>query len=141
VKIISWNVNGLRSVLRKGFVDYLDEEKPDILCVQEIKCRPDDVEKTWPAAYRAYFHPAEKPGYAGTAMFCKKAPLAVEPHVDIVSKNPDKEGRILTAELADFFLVNVYVPTPSATSAGSAIAKNGTTVFCATSSAWRRRSR
>jgi len=110
VKIISWNVNGLRSVLRKGFLDYIDEEKPDVLCVQEIKCRPEDVEAVWPAPYTAHFHPAERLGYAGTAMFCKKAPLAVEPHMDIVSKNPDKEGRILTAEFADFFLVNVYVP-------------------------------
>jgi exodeoxyribonuclease III len=110
VKIISWNVNGLRSILRKGFLDYLDQEKPDVLCVQEIKCRSEDVEKTWPAAYTAYFHPAEKPGYAGTAMFCKKAPLAVVPFADVVGKNPDKEGRVQTAEFADFFLVNVYVP-------------------------------
>ena len=108
MKIISWNVNGLRSVLRKGFLDYLDQEKPDVLCVQEIKCRRDDVEEIWPAAYTAYFHPAEKPGYAGTAMFCKKPPLGVAPQVDIAGI--DKEGRILTADFADFFLVNVYVP-------------------------------
>ena len=108
MKIVSWNVNGLRSVLRKGFVDYLGDEKPDVLCMQEIKCRPDDVEKTWPAAYTAYFHPADKPGYAGTAMFCRKKPLAIEPHVDIAGI--DKEGRVQTAEFADFFLVNAYVP-------------------------------
>jgi exodeoxyribonuclease-3 len=108
MKIISWNVNGLRSVLRKGLLAYLDKEKPDVLCVQEIKCRPDDVEKTWPAAYAATFHSADKPGYAGTAMFCRKKPLAVEPHVDIAGI--DKEGRVQTAEFADFFLVNAYVP-------------------------------
>jgi len=108
VKIVSWNVNGLRAVLRKGFLDYLVEEKPDILCLQEIKCRPDDVEEAWPAAYTAYFHSAEKPGYAGTAMFCNEKPLAIEPYVDVAGI--DKEGRVLTAEFADFFLVNVYVP-------------------------------
>jgi exodeoxyribonuclease-3 len=110
MKLISWNVNGLRSVLRKSFLDYIAQEKPDVLCLQEIKCRPEDVEAVWPAAYTAHWNPAEKPGYAGTAMLCKKAPLAITPHVEIVSKNPDKEGRILTAEFADFFLVNVYVP-------------------------------
>jgi exodeoxyribonuclease III len=108
MKIVSWNVNGLRSLLGKGFRDYLDKEKPDVLCVQEIRCRPDDVAQTWPAAYTAYWNPAEKPGYAGTAMFCKKPALAVVPYVDIAGT--DKEGRVLTAEFADFFLVNVYVP-------------------------------
>ncbi len=110
MKLISWNVNGLRSILRKGFLDYLDKEKPDILCLQEIKCRPEDVEKTMPAGYTVYFHPAKKPGYAGTAILCKEPPLAVAPHAEVVSKNPDNEGRVLTAELDDFFVVNVYVP-------------------------------
>ena len=110
VKLISWNVNGLRSILRKGFLGYLDEEKPDVLCVQEIKCRPEDVENAWPATYTAYWNPAAKPGYAGTAILCKKPPLAVAPYVDVAGKNPDNEGRVLTAEFADFFLVNVYVP-------------------------------
>ena len=110
MKLISWNVNGLRAVLRKNFLEYLEEEKPDILCVQEIKCRPGDVEGSLPAGYTAHFHPAEKAGYAGTAIFCKKAPLAVAPFVNVVGKTPDNEGRVLTAEFADFFLVNVYTP-------------------------------
>ena len=112
MKIISWNVNGLRSVLGKGFRDFLENEKPDVLCVQEIKCRPDDVEKIWPAAHTAFWNPAEKAGYAGTAIFCKEPPLKVAPYVDIIGKDgaPDNEGRVLTAEFADFFLVNVYVP-------------------------------
>ena len=112
MKIISWNVNGLRSVLGKGFRDYLDREKPEVLCVQEIKCRPDDVKEVWPAAYTAYWNPAEKPGYAGTAIFCKKPPIKVAPYVDIMGKDrdPEKEGRVLTVEFADFYLVNVYVP-------------------------------
>ncbi len=110
MKLVSWNVNGLRSVLRKGFLDYLEKEKPDILCVQEIKCRPEDVDKALPATYTAHFHPAKKLGYAGTAILYKKPPLAIAPHMDIVGKDPDHEGRVLTAELDDFFLVNVYVP-------------------------------
>jgi exodeoxyribonuclease-3 len=110
VKVISWNVNGLRSILGKGFRNYLDEEKPDVLCLQEIRCRPDDVEKVWPATYTATFHSAEKAGYAGTAIFCKNPALKVTPYLDIVDREPDKEGRVLTAEFADFFLVNVYVP-------------------------------
>jgi exodeoxyribonuclease III len=68
VKLISWNVNGLRSVLGKGFLDYLKKEKPDVLCLQETKCRPDDIEEAWPAGYVSYWNPAVKAGYAGTAM-------------------------------------------------------------------------
>jgi exodeoxyribonuclease-3 len=110
VKIISWNVNGLRAVLGKGFSDYINDEKPDVVCVQESRCLPGDVASALPAAYTAYWNPAAKLGYAGTAIFCKKPPLAVAPYVDVVGKDPDKEGRVLTAELADFFLVNVYTP-------------------------------
>lgn len=108
MKLVSWNVNGLRSVLGKGFAKFLAAEKPDVLCAQEIRCRPEDVKPTWPASYRAIYNPAEKLGYAGTAIFVKKAPLAVEPCAKIVGR--ESEGRVLTAEFADFFLVNVYTP-------------------------------
>jgi exodeoxyribonuclease-3 len=108
VKLISWNVNGLRSVLRKGLLDYLKKEKPDVLCLQETKCRPDDIEEAWPSGYVSYWNPAVKAGYAGTAMLCKHKPLSVAPHVEIMGK--DDEGRILTAEFPDFFVVDVYVP-------------------------------
>ena len=110
MKLISWNVNGLRSILGKGFRDYLDEEKPDVLCLQEIRCRPDDVEEILSSSYTAHFHSAERAGYAGTAILCKKPPPKVAPYVDIVDQDPDREGRVLTAEFADFFLVNVYTP-------------------------------
>ena len=66
VKLISWNVNGLRAVLRKGFLDYLDREKPHILCLQETRCGPDDVEQLWPASYTTYWNMAQKKGYSGT---------------------------------------------------------------------------
>lgn len=108
MKLISWNVNGLRAVLKKNFLEFLDAEKPDVLCLQETKCTPDDVEQLWPAHYATFWNCAEKKGYSGTAIFVRQKPLHVAPHIGIVEH--DKEGRVLTAELDDFFLVNVYVP-------------------------------
>lgn len=108
MKLLSWNVNGLRAVLKKNFLEFLDTEQPDILCLQETKCSPADVEQLWPAHYTTYWNSAEQKGYAGTAIFTKIRPLKVEPHVGIADH--DREGRVLTAEYPDFFLVNVYVP-------------------------------
>ncbi|HXG47505.1 MAG TPA: exodeoxyribonuclease III, partial [Methylomirabilota bacterium] len=108
MKLISWNVNGLRAVLRKNFLDYLEAEAPDILCVQETKAAPDDVEQLWPAAYTTYWNAAVKKGYAGTAIFTRRRPLKVSTGIGIAEH--DQEGRVLTAEYEDFFLVNVYVP-------------------------------
>jgi exodeoxyribonuclease-3 len=108
MKLISWNVNGLRAVLRKNFLDYLAEEKPHVLCLQETRCDPNDVEQLWPAAYTTYWNPAEKRGYAGTAIFTRSRPLNVTTGLGIARH--DREGRVLTAEFADFMLVNVYVP-------------------------------
>jgi exodeoxyribonuclease III len=108
MKLISWNVNGLRSVLKKNFLEFLAAEKPDILCLQEIKCTSEDVEHLWPGHYTTFWNGAEKKGYSGTAIFTKTRPLKVEPHVGIAEH--DREGRVLTAEYEDFYLVNVYVP-------------------------------
>jgi exodeoxyribonuclease-3 len=108
VKIISWNVNGLRSVLRKNFLEFLDDEKPDILCLQETKAAQENVEQLWPAHYTTYWNSAQKKGYAGTAIFTKARPLNVTQGIKMAEH--DNEGRVLTAEYADFFLVNVYVP-------------------------------
>ena len=108
MKLISWNVNGLRAVLKKNFLEFLDAEKPDVLCLQETKCTPDQVEQLWPASYTTFWNSAEKKGYSGTAIFTKERPLKVFPHIDIVEH--DCEGRVLTAEFEDFFLVNVYTP-------------------------------
>jgi exodeoxyribonuclease-3 len=108
VKLISWNVNGLRAVLRKNFLDYLDAEKPDVLCLQEIKCGPNDIEQLWPAKYTTHWNTAQKKGYAGTAIFTRTRPLKVTPNLSIAEH--DREGRVLTAEFEGFFLVNVYVP-------------------------------
>jgi exodeoxyribonuclease III len=108
VKLISWNVNGLRSILRKNFLEFLERENPDVLCLQEIKCGQDDIDQLWPAQYKVFWNCAEKKGYSGTAMFIKQKPVKVAPHIGVVEH--DKEGRVLTAELDDFFVVNVYVP-------------------------------
>lgn len=108
MKLISWNVNGLRSVLRKNFLAYLDAERPHILCLQETRASPDEVEQLWPAAYTTYWNIAEKKGYAGTAIFTKTRPMQVTSGLGIAEH--DHEGRVLTAEYPNFFLVNVYVP-------------------------------
>jgi exodeoxyribonuclease-3 len=108
VKIISWNVNGLRAVLRKNFLDYLKAESPDILCLQETKATPDDVEQLWPAHYTTYWNTAQKKGYSGTVIFTRTRPLTVVNGIKMAEH--DNEGRVITAEYDDFFLVNVYVP-------------------------------
>jgi exodeoxyribonuclease-3 len=108
VKLISWNVNGLRSVLRAGALDAVFALKPDVVCLQEVKCTADDVTNLLPIQYHAYINPAERKGYAGTAILSKREPLRVTPHIGIAAH--DSEGRVQTAEFDDFFLVNVYVP-------------------------------
>ena len=108
MKLISWNVNGLRALLRRNFLEFLDSEKPDVLCLQEIKCGPNDVEQLWPRHYTTHWNCAERKGYSGTAIFTKQRPLKVTPHIGIAEH--DREGRVLAAEFEGFFLVNVYVP-------------------------------
>jgi len=108
MKLVSWNVNGLRAVLRKNFLEYLDAEQPDILCLQETKCSPEQVEQLWPARYTTFWNSAEKKGYSGTALFTRTRPIAVTQGIGVVDH--DREGRVLTAEFPDFHLVNVYVP-------------------------------
>jgi exodeoxyribonuclease-3 len=107
MKLISWNVNGLRAVLKKGLLDFLAAEKPDIFCAQETKCAPSDVEPCWPG-YEAHWNAAEKKGYSGVLILTKQAPSTVTRGIG--KAEHDREGRVLTAEYADFFLVNVYVP-------------------------------
>lgn len=108
MKLVSWNVNGLRAVLRKNFLEFLEAEAPDLLCLQETKCGPDDVQQLWPAGYTVHWNAARKKGYSGTATFARTRPLKVS--TGIGQEEHDQEGRVLTTEFADFFLVNVYVP-------------------------------
>lgn len=109
MKLLSWNVNGLRAVLGKGFGEFVATEKPDILCLQETKARPEQV--PLPAeldGYHAYWNSAVKPGYSGVAVFSREQPLEV--HVGMGHDDHDSEGRVLTLEYPDFTLVNVYTP-------------------------------
>jgi exodeoxyribonuclease-3 len=108
VKLISWNVNGLRAVLRRNFLEYMEKETPDVLCLQETRADPNDLEQLWPASYTTYWNVALKKGYAGTAIFTRQRPLSVSKGIGRLEH--DGEGRVLTAEYKDFFLVNVYVP-------------------------------
>lgn len=108
MKLISWNVNGIRAVLKKGFLDFIGEEKPDIVCVQETRASHDVVEAAWPLGYEVHWNSAEKKGYSGTLILSRPKPLAVTQGIGVAQH--DREGRVLTAEYADFFLVNVYVP-------------------------------
>jgi len=109
MKLISWNVNGLRSVLRKGLLETMAAAKADVFCLQEIKCHPGDVQDVrWPLSYAPVWNPAAKRGYAGTAMFLRRKPLRIT--YGIGASAHDAEGRVIAAEFADWWLVTVYTP-------------------------------
>ncbi len=108
MKILSWNVNGLRSVLNKGFLDFLADADPDIICLQEVRALPDQVSIDFPDSYEAYWNPAEKKGYSGTLTLSK--PKALSTALGMGKKKHDNEGRIVTTEHETFYLVNVYTP-------------------------------
>ena len=107
MKLISWNVNGIRAAMGKGFVAFAEEESPDILCVQETKMQEGQAQVPL-EDYHQYWCSAEKKGYSGTAVFTKEEPLSVTRGMDIPEH--DREGRVLTAEYSKFYLVNVYTP-------------------------------
>ena len=107
-KLISWNVNGIRAAIKKGFLEFVEKYDPDILCLQETKARPEQVELTLPKYPFKYWNWAEKKGYSGTAIFSKIEPLNIADGLDI-SKH-DSEGRLITLEYQDYYLVNVYTP-------------------------------
>ena len=107
IKLTSWNVNGIRAALKKGFMDFFNENKSDILCIQETKAHPNQVEISLPG-YRDYWNSAEKKGYSGTAVFGKLKPYEVSNGIRI--EKHDKEGRVITADYEHFYLVNCYTP-------------------------------
>lgn len=107
MKLLSWNVNGLRACLQKGFAEFLEKEEPDVLCLQEIKMTIDQLDCDF-APYEVVFHSAETRGYAGTAILSKKKPLAVS--FDIGAPEHTGEGRSITFEFEDFYLVTAYTP-------------------------------
>lgn len=106
MKLISWNVNGFRACLTKGFGDFFSEADADIFCVQETKMQPDQADFK-PEGYNVYFHSAVKKGYSGTAVFTKAEPLSVT--YGLNGSHTD-EGRVITCEFGDFYFVCCYVP-------------------------------
>ena len=107
MKLVSWNVNGLRACLGKGFLDYFREADADVFCLQETKLQPGQVELDLPG-YRQYWNSAEKKGYSGTAVFTRAEPLFVR--YDIGDPAHVGEGRAITVELPELFLVTAYTP-------------------------------
>jgi exodeoxyribonuclease III len=107
MKLVSWNVNGLRACVRKGFLEYFEEVDADIFSVQEIKLQEGQIDLQLEGYYQ-YWNYAVKKGYSGTAVFTKVEPLSVR--YGIGDSNEEEEGRILTLEFTDFYLVNVYAP-------------------------------
>ena len=107
MKLISWNVNGLRACLGKGFMDFFNLAQADIFCLQETKMQQGQAQVELPG-YEQYWNSAEKKGYSGTAVFCKEHPLHVSYGLGIPEH--DKEGRVITVEFDRFILVNVYTP-------------------------------
>jgi len=109
MKLVSWNVNGVRAALRKGLLEYMMEHGADVICLQETKAHPGDVQHiAWPHGYNVYWNSAKKKGYSGTVIFSKTKPLSVVN--DMGHKSHDDEGRVIAAEYPDFYLVNVYQP-------------------------------
>ena len=107
MRLISWNVNGLRAAMGKGFLDFAKAQDPDVLCIQETKMQEGQAEVPLDG-YHQYWCSADKKGYSGTAVFTKEEPLNVTYGIGI--DEHDHEGRVITAEYPDFYLVNVYVP-------------------------------
>ena len=108
MRLVSWNVNGIRAILNKGFYDAVKKLDADILCIQETKAHPDQVDAKLPMYEHHFWNAADKKGYAGTAVFSKVQPLHVTQGIGISAH--DTEGRVLTLEFEKFYIVNVYVP-------------------------------
>jgi len=122
VKLYSWNVNGIRAVMRKDtLLPFIEQEQPDVLCIQELKGTKEQAKLELPKEYSEFWYPADKPGYSGTAIFTKLKPLQVVDGFpeNIIKKysvtgdtfgDPNKEGRVLAAEFDKFWVVTVYTP-------------------------------
>lgn len=107
MKLYSWNVNGLRACMTKGFAEFLQEAAPDIICLQETKMQREQADFVFPG-YEEYWNSAERKGYSGTAVFTRVKPLAVT--YGLGQEEHDNEGRVITLEFASFYLVTVYTP-------------------------------
>ena len=107
MKLISWNVNGLRACMQKGFMDFFNDMDADVFCLQETKMQEGQLEIELPGYYQ-YWNSAEKKGYSGTALFTKQEPMQVTYGIGI--EEHDHEGRVITAEFEDYYVVTVYTP-------------------------------
>ena len=107
MKLISWNVNGIRACVQKGFLDFFREADADIFCIQETKMQEGQLALDLPG-YHQYWNYAVRKGYSGTAVFTKKEPISVSYGIGI--EEHDQEGRVITCEFEDFYLVTVYTP-------------------------------
>lgn len=107
MKLISWNVNGIRACAKKGFLDYFNEQDADIFCIQETKLQEGQIDLNLEGYYQ-YWNYAKKKGYSGTAIFSKKKPLSVSYGLNI--EEHDQEGRIITLEFENFYMITVYTP-------------------------------
>ncbi|MEJ8552786.1 exodeoxyribonuclease III [Tepidibacter sp. Z1-5] len=107
MKLISWNVNGLRAIVKKNFMEFFEEIDADIFCLQEIKLQEGQIDLEL-EGYEQYFNYAEKKGYSGTAIFTKFKPISVQYGIGI--EEHDKEGRVITIELEDYYVITVYTP-------------------------------
>lgn len=114
MRLISFNVNGIRAISKKGFFDWVQEESPDVLCIQETKAHPDQLtqEILSPAGYHSYWASAEKKGYSGVAVYTKSEPKSVE--IGLGIDEFDREGRTLVLDFGDFLLYNIYYPNGGA---------------------------
>lgn len=115
MKLLSWNVNGLRSCRRQGFLDWMAAEDADVVCLQEVRAHPEQVEGDLKAVpgYLGYWHPARRPGYSGVTTFSRREPDAV--HVGMGLPDFDEEGRVLTLEFGSLAVVNAYFPNSQRT--------------------------
>lgn len=112
MRITTWNVNGLRAALRKGFGDCLAQLAPDVLLLQEVRCRPDQLPAEWaaPAGWHVHWHPAQKPGYAGTAVWSR---FPLEILGTGIDDDGDPDGRVIVARVSGVIVVSVYLPSGS----------------------------
>ena len=107
MKLISWNVNGIRACVNKGFKDFFKQINADIFCIQETKCQEGQIDLQFDG-YKSYWNSAERKGYSGTAIFSKVEPINVNYGIGI--EEHDKEGRVITLEFENFFMINIYTP-------------------------------
>ena len=114
IKLLSWNVNGIRGICKKGFTQWLLSESPDVLCIQETKASADQLsdDVVGPTGYRSYWNSASRRGYSGVAVYCKEEPVSVQNGMGI--DKFDEEGRVIRLDFTDFTLFNVYFPNGKA---------------------------